>query len=288
MDQPLIAITGATGYLGGQVAHRLSAAGRPTRLIAREPARLPALAGAETAQATYEDTAAMTAALQGVERLFFVSSNALAGRQEAHRSVIDACAAAGVKRVVYTSFMGAGPDAVFTLSQDHYQTERYLAKKGVPTVALRNCFYAEIVLEMVQGGVIRGPGGQGQLATVTRDDVIDTAVGALTTPHMALGPLDVTGPQSLSLADIARIYAQVTGTAAAYHEETLEEAYASRAHYDASDAAKAGWVSTYQAIAVGELSAVSNTVERLAGHAPMDFERFLRAQGLGHQGEKRP
>lgn len=285
MQQPLIAITGATGHLGGHVARKLSAAGWPTRLIGRERTRLPALPGAQTAQATYEDTAAMTAALQGVERLFFVSSNALEGRQHAHRSVIDACAAAGVQRVVYTSFLGAGPDAVFTLSQDHYQTERYLAEKGVPTVALRNSFYAEIVLEMVRGGVLRGPGGQGRLAPVTRHDVIDTAVGALTAPQMALGPIDVTGPQALSLADIAHLYAQVTGTPAEYREETLQEAVASRAHYDAPDAAKAAWVSTYQAIAVGELSAVTDVVLRVSGHAPMGFEDFLRSQGLADQAQ---
>lgn len=284
MGQPLIAITGATGYLGSRIARQLSAGGWATRLITRDPSRAPRLAGSHAAQATYEDTAAMTAALQGVDRLFFVSSNALAGRQEAHRSVIDACAAAGTSRVVYTSFLGAGPDAVFTLSQDHYQTERYLAAKGVPYVALRNSFYAEVVEEMVQDGVIRGPGGEGRLAPVARDDVVDAAVGALTAQQLALGPLDVTGPAALSLADIAQIYARVSGKPAVYREETLQEAIASRAKFDVSEAARAAWVSTYQAIAVGELSAVSDTVQRLAGHPPLDFETFLRRRAAARSG----
>lgn len=284
MGQPLIAITGATGYLGSRIARQLSAAGWATRLITRDPSRAPRLAGSHAAQATYEDTAAMTAALQGVDRLFFVSSNALAGRQEAHRSVIDACAAAGTSRVVYTSFLGAGPDAVFTLSQDHYQTERCLAAKGVPYVALRNSFYAEVVEEMVQDGVIRGPGGEGRLAPVARDDVVDAAVGALTAQQLALGPLDVTGPAALSLADIAQIYARVSGKPAVYREETLQEAIASRAKFDVSEAARAAWVSTYQAIAVGELSAVSDTVQRLAGHPPLDFETFLRRRAAARSG----
>ncbi len=285
MNHPIIAILGASGYLGGHVAAKLSAAGWPTRLIGRDPARLPALTGAEHAKATYEDTAAMTAALQGVDRVFFVSSNALEGRVAAHRSVVDACVAAGVQRVVYTSFLGAGPNAVFTLSDDHYQTERYLAETALPYVALRNCFYAEIVLEMVQGGVIRGPGAQGTLAPVARDDVIDATVGALTAPHMPTGPIDLTGPQALSLADIAAIFTRVTGKTATYHEETLEEAFASRAHFNASDAAKAAWVSTYQAIAVGELSAVTDAVQQLAGHPPMSFEKFLRLHGLAGQAQ---
>ncbi len=278
MNKTTIAVTGATGYLGGHVAHKLSAAGWATRLIARNPSRLPALPHAQAAKAHYQDLVAMTAAFEGVERVFFVSGNELSGRLDAHKTVIDACAAAGVKRVVYTSFLGAGPNSVFTLSQDHYQTEMYLAEMGVPFVALRNSFYAEIILEMVQDGVIRGPGGNGKLAPVARSDVIDSAVGALTAPHIATGAVDVTGPTAISLAEIASIHARITGRPTIYQGETLEQAIASRAHYDASDAERAAWVSTYQAIAVGELSATTNTVQRLTGHAPMDFASFLRKQ----------
>ena len=276
MDKPTIAITGASGYIGGHVARKLSAAGWPTVLIGRDPARMPALAGARAAEAAYEDTAAMTAALQDVDRVLFVSSNTLSGRVAAHRSVIDACAAAGVKRVVYTSFLGAGPQAIFTLSRDHYETELYLQAKAVPYIALRNCFYAEIVAEMVQDGVIRGPGGQGVLAPVARDDVIDAAVGALTAASMATGPVDITGPRALGLAEIAAICTRVSGTPVIYEEESVEEAYRSRAGYTVSDASMAAWVSTYQAIAMGEVAVVTDAVEKLAGHAPMEFEAFLR------------
>lgn len=276
MHKPTIAITGASGYIGGHVARKLSAAGWPTVLIGRDPARMPALAGARAAGAAYEDTAAMTAALQDVDRVLFVSSNALSGRVAAHRSVIDACAAAGVKRVVYTSFLGAGPQAVFTLSRDHYETELYLQAAAVPYVALRNCFYAEVVAEMVQDGVIRGPGGQGVLAPVARDDVIDAAVGALTAASMATGHVDITGPRALGLAEIAAICARVSGTPVTYEEESIDEAYRSRAGYKVSDAAMAAWVSTYQSIATGELAVVTDAVQKLAGHAPMEFEAFLR------------
>jgi NAD(P)H dehydrogenase (quinone) len=275
-DEPIIAITGATGYLGGHVARKLSEAGWRTVLVGRDRARLPVLAGARAVEAAYQDTAAMTAALEGVDRVFFVSGNVLEGRVPAHRSMVDACAAAGVERVIYTSFLGAGPGAIFTLSQDHYLTERYLQERTVPYVALRNSFYAEIVMEMVQDGVIRGPGGSGVLAPVARDDVVDAAFGALTASSMTSGHLDITGPTALSLADVAAVYARVTGIPARYEEETLEEAFASRARYNVSDAAMAAWVSTYQAIAVGELSAVTDAVRQLAGHAPMDFEAFLR------------
>ena len=271
-----IAITGATGYLGSRVAQKLSEQGINTRLIARTPTKAPELSNSETVQASYQDFDSMKAALEAVDGVLFVSSNELSGRLEAHKTVIDACVESNVKRVVYTSFLGAGPEAVFTLSADHWGTESYLIEKGVDFTALRNSFYCEIVLEMVESGVIKGPAGQGKLAPVARDDVIDTAAGALIADDLPTGALNVTGPKALTLREIAKIYSDVTGKSARYEPETVEQAYASRAHFDVSDATKAAWVTTYEAIAVGELSAVTDVVERLSGHPPTSFDEFLR------------
>ena len=59
-----IAVTGATGRLGGRIAARLAAAGLRQRLLVREAARAPALPGTDIAVATYDDLAASTQALQ--------------------------------------------------------------------------------------------------------------------------------------------------------------------------------------------------------------------------------
>ena len=58
-----IAVTGATGRLGGRVATRLAAAGLRQRLLVRDAARAPALPGTEMAVTTYADLAASTEAL---------------------------------------------------------------------------------------------------------------------------------------------------------------------------------------------------------------------------------
>ena len=54
-----------------------------------------------------------------------------------------------------------------------------------------------------------------------------------------------------------------------------EEAYASRAHYGAPGWEVAGWVTTYAAIANGDLETVSGDVASLAGHPPMGLTEFL-------------
>ena len=60
-------------------------------------------------------------------------------------------------------------------------------------------------------------------------------------------------------------------------DETLEEARVSRAPSGAPDWEIEGWVTSYAAIASGEMDVVSDTVERLVGHSPWALEPFLRA-----------
>ena len=66
---------------------------------------------------------------------------------------------------------------------------------------------------------------------------------------------------------------------ASYSDETLEEAWASRAQYGAPDWQVEAWISTYQAIATGELERVSDDVRRFTGREPVTVAEFLRAPG---------
>ena len=61
-----------------------------------------------------------------------------------------------------------------------------------------------------------------------------------------------------------------------YHAETLEEAYASRASYGAPDWQVDAWVSTYTAIAHGEVDTVTDDVRLLAGHPATSLAELLR------------
>lgn len=262
-----IAVTGATGHLGGGVARQLHARDVDLRLVVRDADRAPDLAGAEVAVAAHGDADAMRQALQGVDALYLVSGEESADRLEQHRSAVQAAADAGVGRIVYTSFIRAAPDATFTLARDHFHTEQALASTGIPFVALRNNLYADLLPLFATDGAIRGPAGSGRLAPVARRDIVDVSVVALLDPTV-VGPIDVTGPELLDLHEVAEITAEVTGEPVRYVDETLDEAYASRAGYGAPDWQVEAWVSTYLAIARGEMAVVSDTVERLTGHAP--------------------
>jgi NAD(P)H dehydrogenase (quinone) len=85
------------------------------------------------------------------------------------------------------------------------------------------------------------------------------------------------------MARVADALSEASGRPVAYEAETIEEAYASRATYGAPDWEVAGWVSSYAAIAAGELEVVSDTVERIVGHPPTDLRDWLVAHSEGLQ-----
>ena len=260
----LIGVTGATGRLGGRVAQALADRGVAQRLLVRDPSRAPAFA--EAVISSYDEPTG----LDGVEVLFMVSAAEHPERVRQHHRFLDAAAAAGVQRIVYTSFLGAAPEATFTLARHHWATEEHLRGLGIPFVALRDSMYADFV-PLMKGadGVIRGPAGEGRFAPVAIADVADCAVAALLDPSVD-GIFELTGPQLLTMADAAAL------VGGAFEDETLEQAYASRASYGAPDWEVDGWVSSYLAIRDGSLDRLTGDVERLSGHAPRSLADLLR------------
>lgn len=274
---PTLAVTGSTGALGGLVARHLAAAGVPQRLLVRDLSRAPQLEGAVAVPFTFADRAASEAALQGVETLFMVSAGEDADRLAQHRTFVDAARAAGVRHVVYTSFVGASPTCTFTLGRDHAGTEQAVLDAGLEHTFLRDNFYLDFMPDVVgEDGVIRGPAGEGRVALVARADVARAAAAVLTDPAAHRGArYDLTGPESLTLAEVAATIGAAQGRRVTFHDETVDEAYASRRHHDAPGWLLDAWVSTYTAIASGELAAVSGDVEQLTGTRPTSLAELL-------------
>jgi NAD(P)H dehydrogenase (quinone) len=272
-------VTGATGGLGGRVARRLAERGIGQRLVVRDPGRAPKLAGAEVVTGSYDDREALRRAFEGAHTLFMVSASEDPHRMRLHANVVGAAVDAGVGRVVYTSFFGAAPRCTFTFGRDHWHSEELIRGSGPRHTFLRDNLYLDFLPLMVGAdGVVRGPAGDGRVAAVTRDDIADAAVAVLLDDGGGHDgrTYDMTGPEALTLDEIAGELSRAAGRTVTYHPETMEEAYASRAHYGAPDWEVAGWVTTYAAIANGELDTVSDDVATLAGHPPMTLAEFLR------------
>ncbi|MGO4340238.1 NAD(P)H-binding protein [Pedococcus sp. 2YAF34] len=272
----VVGITGVTGAVGGAVASRLADLGDRLVLLARRPEAALEVPGAAVRRAEYADTAEVRAALAGIDTLLMVSAAEDVDRRSQHLAFVDAAAAAGVRHVVYTSFQGAAADCTFTLGRDHFATEEAIRASGMAFTFLRDSFYADFLPLMVTDGAIRGPAGDGRVAAVARDDVAAVAAVVLADSAAHAGATyDLTGPEALTLAEAAATITEVTGTPTRYVAETVPEAYASRASYGAPDWQVDAWVSTYTAIAAGEVEHVSDAVERLTGHPATSLRELL-------------
>jgi len=280
MTASALVVTGATGRIGGQVASALQSAGIDQRLLVRDPGRLPeGLRELPTSVASYGDGEAVWEALRGARTVLMVSAAEAPDRVEQHVTFVDAATAAGVKHIVYTSFAGASPEATFLLARDHASTEARIEESGMRYTFLRDNLYLDLVPHIAGvDGVIRGPAGQGRVAAVAQADVAAVATAVLSDlgPHANAG-YEITGPQALSLGEAAAIIRDVTGRDVTYEEESVEQAYASRAGLGAEQWQLDAWVSTYTAIASGELATVSDEVERILGRPPLTLQEVLRA-----------
>ena len=271
-----IAVTGATGELGGRVARRLADRGVEQRLIVRDAARAPHLDHADVREVPggYADHDGMRDALAGAEVLFLVPGAEAIDRIEQHKTAVDAAVAAGVGHLVYLSFVGASADNTFTLGRHHWATEEHIRSKGVPFTFVRMSLYMDFVPNFAGAdGVIRGPAGDGRMAAVLRDDLADVVAEILAgdlREHTGQ-TYDVTGPEPFNLAEAADLLG------VRYHDETVEEAYASRAGYGAPDWEVEGWVTSYLAVANGELEVVSDTVERFTGRPATSLREYVRS-----------
>ena len=274
----MIGVTGATGQLGSRIARLLAESDVPQRLIVRDPGRAPALPGAEVAQAAFGEHAALLNALDGVDTLMLLSATESADRVALHKATVDAAVAAGVRRIVYTSFVGAAAGATFTFARDHWHTEEHIRSLDVDFTFLRDNLYLDFVPGFVGAdGVIRGPAGDGRVAAVARDDVAAVAARVLASGDAAHSgaTYDLTGPSAFTLAEAAAVLTAAWDRKVRYEAETLDEAYRSREAFGAPAWEVAGWVTSYAAIASGELGRVSTAVEDITGRAPIGLEEVV-------------
>ncbi|MEV7215769.1 NAD(P)H-binding protein [Kitasatospora cineracea] len=215
----MIVITGATGALNGAtVDHLLERLPADEIAVAvREPARARRFAelGVEVRRGDYADPASLPRAFAGADQLLLVSaSDPGADAVALHRTAIDAAAAAGVGRILYTSHQGAHPDSAFKPARDHAATELLLAASGVPWTALRNGFYAHSLARLLgpwrETGTITVP-ADGPVSWTARADAAEAAAAVLADPGAYDGPVTLTAPEAPTFQQVAELAGELSG-----------------------------------------------------------------------------
>ncbi|MFV8749567.1 SDR family oxidoreductase [Nannocystaceae bacterium ST9] len=280
----MIIVTGATGKLGSRIVDHLLARVPATRIgvSVRDPAKAAGLAarGVAVRIGDYDDPAGLTRSFEGATQVLIVSASTSgepALRQ--HRAAIEAARRVGVRRILYTSHMGASPDSAFGPMPDHAATERMLEACGVDFVSLRNGFYAASAVLLLghafETGEVVAP-EDGPVSWTTHADLAEAAAIALVDEHWFAGltpPL--TASRAHDLGELAAIASELGGRA--IRRVTIDDdAYRERLVRFGVPLAQAEMlVGLFRASRRGEFAAVDPGLERVLGRPPQSMHDVL-------------
>jgi uncharacterized protein YbjT (DUF2867 family) len=278
----MIIVTGATGQLGGAIVERLLDRMPASQIgvSVRDPGKAEALAtrGVRVRRGDFDEPSTLAGAFEDASQVLIVSGPA---DPAPHRAAIEAAKAAGAKRVLYTSHMGANPDSRFIATRGHAETERDLQASGVRFTSLRDGFHATSAVGLLgpalQTGELILP-GDGPVSWTAHADLTEAAVIALTDE----GRLDgitppLTGPEALDFTAIADIASQLTGrriTRVTVSDDEWKDSLVAQGTPESYASMALG---IFTASRRGEFAAVDPALEQLLGHKPATFRDVLAA-----------
>ena len=283
----MIIVTGATGKLGGAVVDRLIELIAADQIGAsvRDPEKAHALKeqGVRVRKGDFADPASLAHAFEGASQVLIVSVNS-AGEAtvQQHRNAIEGAKAAGARRVLYTSHMGAHPDSHFPPMRDHAATEEILKAAGIAFTSLRNGFYAEsgffLMGDALKTGKIVAP-KDGPVSWTTHADLAEAAVIALTQE----GRLDgltrpLTSSEALDLDALAGIVSGLTGRETIRVTVTDEDHRATMLARGTPEVWADMALGLFAASREGEFAAADPTLESLLGRSPVSMRSFLSSR----------
>ena len=209
-----IAISGTSGTLGRIIVRALrTITHKPLVLLSRTPDALIGVArDVEPRFADFDDPGSLADAMAGVDRLILISTNLFSpdgGRKRQHRAAIDAAVAAGVRHIVYTSFLNADSSPLSGMTDDHAATEAMLEASAIGYSILRNAFYDDLALQFLERADDHGrfvhSVGAGGVAYVTRQQCAEAAAVAVSDGFSGRRRLDITGPKAMTMPELAAL-----------------------------------------------------------------------------------
>lgn len=222
-----VLVLGANGFIGSHVAAALAAAGWSVRAAARRPDEAARRApGHEWVQADFRrltDAAAWEPLLAGVDAVVNCvgvlqdggGDDTRAAHVEGPRALIAACEAAGVKRLIHLSAVGADAEAGTAYARTKAETETMLAASTLDWLILRpslvvgrGAFGGTGMVRALAAMPLAIPvvGGDQAVRPVAMDDLCGAVVGALNRREVSRTTLDITGPEQVTLVELLRLY----------------------------------------------------------------------------------
>jgi len=286
MTNETILIIGATGNNGTATIESLAkkqfsntvirAAVRSAEKAAKLTEKFPAI---ETAIVDLDKSETLTAAFQGVDKVFMIPGNVEARESHAKHAIDAAVAAGSVKQFVFFSVVGAEYEAIL-FARQFRAGEKYLEQSGLNWTHLRTIFFQDNFFGWAegvkQGGLYLGV-RDGRFAPLNIADIGEIAANILTTSGHDNKAYNVTGPELLSGEDMAKVFADVTGKAVAYVSPTEEQTLDSLLSSGWPEWQSKGMLELFEVFASNQAAVVSPDGEMLLGRPLTTLKTFITA-----------
>jgi uncharacterized protein YbjT (DUF2867 family) len=290
----MILVTGATGLNGKELVRQLSARGVAVRALVRNPAKAEAIATlphVEIVQGDMAQPETLAAGLRGVDRAMLISSSDPM-MLDVQSNFIDAARKAGVKHVVKLSGIMPELDSAFRFARMHGEIEKRLETSGMAFTHLRAGEFMPAYFRQVPNIIAKGaiflPMEDARIASINVGDIAEIAARVLTGAGHEGKIYPLTGPQALTMAEVAEKLSAATGKTIRYVNVPPEAA---------RQAQLAAGMPPYLADALFELFAerrngkeakVWPDAAALLGRPPTSFDEFARRNAAVFRDEAPP
>jgi uncharacterized protein YbjT (DUF2867 family) len=274
----MILITGASGSVGKAVLAEVARSGEKHRAMYRskeDAAKAPA--GTETVIADFSDKASLAAALRGVESVYLVCSP-IPELVQLEGSMIEASEAAGVRRIVLNSALGAGDYAKSFPSWHRKVEDKLKASKMAHCILRPNSFLQNVL--MYYAPSIRAQGafyssmGNARTSYLDVRDIAVVAVKAMRGGHDGK-TYELNGPEALTCAEVAQKTSRQAGIAARYVDIPVEAQRKAMLEQGMPVWQVTALLELQEYYTGGKGGTVDGVLEGLLGRAPVTMDRFL-------------
>ena len=288
----MILVTGATGLNGSEIVRRLSAKGISSRALVRSLVKAQSLASSpnvEVVEGDMGDPESLAAALRGVDRAMLISSSN-AAMLDVQSSFVDAAKKAGVKHLVKLSGIIPELDSPFRFARMHAEIEKRIEASGVAYTHLRAGEFMPAYFRQVPSIVARGilalPMANARIASIDIGDIAEVAIKVLTTSGHEDKTYPLTGPESLTMTEVAAKLSAATGKSIRYVDVPPEEAKRARLAAGLPPYLAEGLDELFAERRKGKESQVWPTIGEVFGWKPTSFDSFASTNAAIFRGEQ--
>jgi uncharacterized protein YbjT (DUF2867 family) len=274
----MILVLGGTGPVGREVVASLSSAGQKVRVLTRNPSKRKLPAGVEAAEGDLERPETLAGAFEGAEKVFSVTSGPGITFLDGH--VAKAANQAGVRHIVKLSVLGAGEPKVSGVAEWHGVGEQAIKDSGIAWTFVRPGMFMSNALgwalSVKSQGQILLNFGDGKFAPIHPRDIAAVVVKALTEAGHEGKAYPLTGPEALSVLDIARVLSFTLGRPIEYVPITDEVVREAMADAGIPPPVIDALVAFGTFVRSGQAATVLPNVEQVTGRKALTFAQWAK------------